>query len=333
MLTRTHRSNYCLKVAELFQKQGVLYGFYYNSVVFMVFYVRTVCVKIVCKVETERNFLTFTVDSWISMRRLIFILSLMVFLLTLSHNVSATRQALDVVIIDKVDHKLNVNLLSKLDSDTYNALKKELDFGASSYSGNWRGHISTFEVRGNKLFLNSIETSKVHTDFKGLLDKYMDKKGRVFASWVSGTFICGAGDCLYVARNGFENVYEQETELIIENGTIISSRTYSNKTYGTLYLDAASRMISQGLDLSKIKTPNGRITVKIDALKFSDEGKVTEWSVEFRSGHENLSVEIKEMIVKEVNRVFSLIDWKTYCRDGEWHWLPQNGITYPLIFQ
>ena len=267
------------------------------------------------------------------MKRLINILSLIVLLLTFSHNLSVTPQARDIIIIDKEEHGLNTVLLYQLDSATYDALKKKLDFESSSYSGNWRGHISTFEVRGNKLFLNSIKTSKVYTDFKGLLDKYLDRKGRVYASWVSDTLICGTGECLYATESGSGSVYEQETELVIENGVIIASRTYCNKTHGTLSLHDANRMISQNLDLSKIKAPKGRVTVKIDASEFSTEGKVTEWSVEFLRGHDCLSAEIKEMIAKEVNRVFNLIDWKTYCQDGKWHWLSEYGVTYPLIFQ
>ena len=266
------------------------------------------------------------------MKRIANILSILALLLTFSYNVSATVQARDVIIIDKVEHKLNTNLLYQLDSVTYDALQKDLNFEASSYSGNWRGCISTFEVKDNKLFLNSIETSKVHTGFNGLLDKYMDRKGRVFASWISDTLICGTGECLYATDSGFGSVHEQETELIVENGVIISSRTYFNKTNGTADIEDAKLMMSQNMDLSKIKAPKGRVTVKIDALKFSDEGKVTEWSVEFLRGHDGLSAEIKEMIAKEVNRVFNLIDWKTYCQDGEWHWI-YPYITYPLIFQ
>jgi hypothetical protein len=267
------------------------------------------------------------------MKRVAYIISLLVLLLTFSHNVSATSQARDIIIIDKVEYRLNKVLLYQLDSVTYDVLKKKLDFEVSSYSANWRGHISTFEVKGNKLFLNSINASKEYTDFKGLLNQYKDWRGRVFASWVSGTFICGTGECIYVARNGFDSVYEQEIELVVENGVVISSRTYSNKIYGTVCVDDAQRMISQSFDLSKIKAPKGRVTVKVDALKFSNEGKVTEWSVGFWSGHDALTADIKEMIVKEVNRIFSLVDWKTYCRDGEWHWIYQDGVTYPLIFQ
>ena len=267
------------------------------------------------------------------MKRLAYILSILGLLFTFSHNVNATRQVRDIIMIDKVEHRLNKVLLHQLDSVTYDALGKKLDFSKSSFSGCWRGHISTFEVKGNKLYLNCIATSKVHTDFKGMLDQYKDRKGRVFASWVSDTLLCGTGDCIYVTDSGFGSVHEQETELIVENGVIISSRTYFNKTKGLVDLEDAKRMISQNMDLSKIKAPKGRVTVKIYALKFSDEGKVTEWSVEFLRGHDGLSTEIKEMIVKEVNRVFNLIDWKTYCQDGRWHWLSENGVTYPLIFQ
>lgn len=269
------------------------------------------------------------------MKRLTHILSLLISLLTISNNVGAstTVQSRDVIIIGKVKHELNEPLLFQLDSATYFSLRDKLDFRLSTFSWNFRGHVATFEIKDNKLFLNSIESSAIHRDFKGLLDKYMDKKGRVFASWVSGTFICGAGECIHVAQNGFDSVHEQETELVVESGVVVSSRTYTNKTHGTVYLRDVTYKLSSELDLSKIKAPKGRVTVKIDALKFSDEGQVTEWSVKFLRGHENLSVKIKEMIVNEVNRAFNLFDWKTYCRDGKWHWLPAEGITYPLIFQ
>jgi hypothetical protein len=132
------------------------------------------------------------------MKRLAYILSILGLLFTFSHNVNATRQARDIIIIDKVEHRVNKVPLYQLDSVTYDALGKKLDFSKSSFSGCWRGHISTFEVKGNKLYLNCIATSKVHTDFKGMLDQYKDRKGRVFASWVSDTLLCGTGECIYV---------------------------------------------------------------------------------------------------------------------------------------
>ena len=267
------------------------------------------------------------------MKHLIYILLLLTLQITLSHDASATNQARDIIIINKIEHRLNKVLLYQLDSVIYDALGKKLEFDKSSHSANWRGQISTFEVKGNKLYLNSIKAFKEHTDFNGLLDQYKDRKGRVFASWVSGTFICATGECIYVADNGFDSVHKQETELTVENGVVISSRTYTNKTHGTAYLRDMTYELPQEFNLSKIKAPKGRVTVKIDASRFNDEGKVTEWSVKFLSGHDNLTGEIKEMIVKEVNRVFNLVDWKTYSRDEEWHWLPKYGVTYPLIFQ
>lgn len=266
------------------------------------------------------------------MRRISYILSILALLLAFSHNVNATRQARDIIIIDKVEHRLNKVLLYQLDSVTYDAFEKKLDFSKSSFSGCWRGHISTFEVKGNKLYLSSINTFKEHTDLNGLLDQYKDRKGRILASWVSDTLICGTGECIYATESGFGDVHEQETELIVENGVVISSRTYFNKTNGTVDIEDAKLMISQNMDLSRIKAPQARATVLVKASEFSNEGKVIQWSINPLRGYDGLSADMQEMIVKEINRVFNLIDWKTYCRDGEWHWIYPN-ITYPLLFQ
>ena len=265
------------------------------------------------------------------MRRLINILSLITLLLAFSHNVNATRQARDIIIIDKVEHRLNKFLLYQLDSVTYDALEKKLDFSKSSFSGCWRGHISTFKVKGNKLYLSSIDTFKEHTDLNGLLDQYKDRKGRILASWVSDTLICGTGECIYATESGFGSVHEQETELIVENGVIISSRTYFNKTNGTADLEDAKSMISQNLDLSKINAPQARATVLVKASEFNNEGKIIEWSIKPLRGYDGMSAGMQEMIVKEINRVFNLIDWKTYCQDGKWHWIYPN-FACPLKF-
>ena len=265
------------------------------------------------------------------MRRLTYILSILALLIAFSHNANATRQHRDIIIINKVEHRLNKVLLYQLDSVTYDAIGKKLGFDKFWSTANGRGHISTFEVKGKKLYLKSIYTGKKHTDFDDLLDLYKDRKGRVFASWVSGTFICGTGECIYAADNGFDSVCTQETELIVENGVVVSLRKYHNKTQGTADIDQANSMISQNLDLSKIKSPQKSAHVIVKATKFSNEGKIIEWSVKPLRGYDGPSSDMQEMIVKEINRVFNLIDWKTYCRDGEWHWIYSNVIC-PLKF-
>ena len=99
-----------------------------------------------------------------------------------------------------------------------------------------------------------------------------------------------------------------------------------------MVLTHALGIISQNLDLSMIKAPQPRADVLVKASKFSKEGKVIEWSVKPLRGYDDLSADMQEMIVKEINRVFNLVDWKTYCRDGEWHWIYPN-IVCPLKFQ
>ena len=273
------------------------------------------------------------------MRRLAYILSLLVLLLASSHNmiVNATPQSKDIIIIDKVEHGLNKVLLYQLDSVTYDALGKKLDFGKFSHSGNWRGHISTFEVKGNKLYLNSIETLKVNIDFNGLLDKYLDSKGRVFASWVSDTLICGTGNLLHIEPDGLFPVYEKETELVLEAGIIVSSRTYTNRirnTPGTVHFDNIRYQMTKEFRYDKFPELKGRLTVRFDASEFNNAGKITDWDVTILRCPESLSEDQKKEIIDEVTRVLCLYDFQTFMRDGKWYWRTTRNapINWPLIF-
>ena len=274
------------------------------------------------------------------MRRISYILSLIALLLASSNNmiVSATPQANDIIIIDKVEHRLNKVLLYQLDSVTYDSLGKKLKFDKSSHSANWRGHISTFEVKGNKLYLNSINTFKEHADFNGLLDKYLDRKGRVFASWVTGTLICGTGEWLLVEPDGAFSVYEQETELVVEAGVIVSSRTYTNRirnTPGTVCFYNIGYQMSKEYRYDKFPEVKGRVTVRINATEFNDEGKITDWDVTILRCPESLSEDQKKEIIDEVTRVLCLYDFQTFMRDGKWYWRTTRNapIIWSLIFK
>ena len=272
------------------------------------------------------------------MRRISYILSILTLLLAFSHNASATNQARDIIIINKVEHRLNKVLLYQLDSVIYDALGKKLEFDKSSHSANWRGHISTFEVKDNKLFLNSLETSKVHTGFNGLLDKYMDRKGRVFASWVSDTLICGTGECLHVEPDGLFPVYEQETELVVEAGIIVSSRTYTNRirnTPGSVHFENIRYQMPKEFRYDKFPEVKGRVTVQFNASEFNDEGKITDWDITILRCPESLPENRKKEIIEEVTRVLCLYDFQTFMRDGTWYWRTTRNaqLNWPLIFK
>ena len=272
------------------------------------------------------------------MKRISHILSILALLLAFSHNVSATRQARDIIIIDKVEHRLNKVLLYQLDSVTYDALGKRLEFDKSSHSANWRGHISTFEVRDNKLYLNSIATFKEHTDFYGLLDQYKDRRGRVFASWVSGTFICGTGGIILFSPDGVDDFYERETELVVEDGVIVSSRTYTNRTRntpGVVSFEDVRYRFPKEFQYNKFPDVKGRVTVQMNASEFDNEGKITDWDVTILRCPESLTEDQKAEIIAEVTRVLRQYDWKTYMRCGNWYWSNTRNIplTWPLIFK
>ena len=272
------------------------------------------------------------------MRRISYILSILTLLLAFSHNASATNQARDIIIINKVEHRLNKVLLYQLDSVIYDALGKKLEFDKSSHSANWRGHISTFEVKGNKLYLNSIKTFKEHTDFNGLLDQYKDRKGRVFASWVSDTLICGTGECLHVEPDGLFPVYEQETELVVEAGVVVSSRTYTNRirnTPGTVHFENIRYQMPKEFRYDKFPEVKGRVTVQFNASEFNDEGKITDWDITILRCPESLPENRKKEIIDEVTRVLCLYDFQTFMRDGTWYWRTTRNaqLNWPLIFK
>ena len=272
------------------------------------------------------------------MKRISHILSILALLLAFSHNVSATRQAQDIIIIDKVEHRLNKVLLYQLDSVTYDALGKRLEFDKSSHSANWRGHVSTFEVRDNKLYLNSIATFKEHTDFCGLLDQYKDRRGRVFASWVSGTFICGTGGIILFSPDGVDDFYERETELVVEDGVIVSSRTYTNRTRntpGVVSFEDVRYRFPKEFEYDKFPDVKGRVFVQMSASEFDNEGKITDWDVTILRCPESLTEDQKGEIIAEVTRVLWQYDWKTYMRCGNWYWsnTRNSPITWSLIFK
>ena len=272
------------------------------------------------------------------MKRISHILSILALLLAFSHNVSATSQAQDIIIIDKVEHRLNKVLLYQLDSVTYDALGKRLEFDKSSHSANWRGHVSTFEVRDNKLYLNSIATFKEHTDFYGLLDQYKDRRGRVFASWVSGTFICGTGGVILFSPDGDDDFYERETELVVEDGVIVSSRTYTNRTRntpGVVSFEDIRYRFPKEFEYDKFPDVKGRVFVQMNASEFDNEGKITDWDVTILRCPESLTEDQKAEIIAEVTRVLRQYDWKTYMRCGNWYWsnTRNSPITWSLIFK
>ena len=272
------------------------------------------------------------------MKRISHILSILALLLAFSHNVSATRQAQDIIIIDNVEHRLNKVLLYQLDSVTYDALGKRLEFDKSSHSANWRGHVSTFEVRDNKLYLNSIATFKEHTDFYGLLDQYKDRRGRVFASWVSGTFICGTGGIIMFSPDGLDDFYERETELVVEDGVIVSSRTYTNRTRntpGVVSFEDVRYRFPKEFQYDKFPDVKGRVFVKMNASECDNEGKIADWDVTILRCPESLTEDQKAEIIAEVTRVLCQYDWKTYMRGGNWYWsnTRNSPITWSLIFK
>ena len=87
------------------------------------------------------------------MRRISYILSILTLLLAFSHNASATNQVRDIIIINKVEHRLNKVLLYQLDSVIYDALGKKLEFDKGTHRLQWSaGSVSALRAIKDKCY-------------------------------------------------------------------------------------------------------------------------------------------------------------------------------------
>ena len=162
------------------------------------------------------------------------IILLLLLLLPLYGWSSTTRQVRDTLIMGNVKYAINTAPLGQLDSLHYFSLKDQVGFDLV-FSWNFRGYVATWRVNGNKLYLETLKTGSDKADFRDVLKDFKDSRGNIFASWFSGTVICGTGSLLYASGNGWDDLNETEVELIIKSGVVTASRFYSR---GEDYLPA-----------------------------------------------------------------------------------------------
>ncbi len=150
---------------------------------------------------------------------------------------STTRQVRDTLIMNNVKYAINQPPLGQLDSLHYCSLRDQVGFN-EFFSWNFRGYVATWRVDGNKLYLDTLKTGSDKADFRDALKDFKDSRGNVFASWFSGTVICGTGPLLCASGIGWDDLNETEVELIIKSGVVTASRHYQNKRHkGTISRD------------------------------------------------------------------------------------------------
>jgi hypothetical protein len=111
------------------------------------------------------------------------------------------------------------------DCDLFNAKAKHLVIDCTAI---WRGYIGDWEIIDDRLYLIGI-TGKLRSGDDASLGYFFPEfPDRVFAHWYSGVINIPKGKCINYVHMGYASEFEQELELYVEQGVIISSETFTN---------------------------------------------------------------------------------------------------------
>ena len=250
---------------------------------------------------------------------------------------STTRQVRDTLIMGNVKYAINQAPLGQLDSLHYFSLKEQVGFDLV-FSWNFRGYVATWRVGGNKLYLDTLKTGSDKADFKDVLKEFKDSSCGIFASWFSGTLICGTGPVLCASGNGWDDLNETEVELIIKSGVVTASRPYCNKRHkGTINRDVMLQELPKMFNYGEFPELKGfRIVTKIIPSKYDNTGRILDWIVEYLKWPEDVESGVQDRITAALKKAFLQFDCTTYCADGRWFWHERNhfdGIYWPLMFK
>ena len=249
---------------------------------------------------------------------------------------STTRQVRDTLIMGNVKYAINQPPLGQLDSLHYCSLRDQVGFN-EFFSWNFRGYVATWHVDGNKLYLDILKTGSDKADFRDALKDFKDSRGNIFASWFSGTVICGTGPVLCMSGIGWDDLNETEVELIIKSGVVTASRHYQNKRHkGTISRDLMLQELPKKFNHRDFPELKGfRITTKIIPSKYDKTGRILDWTVEYLRWPEEVEAGVQVRLTAALKKEFLQFDCQTFCADGRWFWYERNheGIYWPLIFK
>lgn len=231
-----------------------------------------------------------------------------------------TRQVRDTIIINNVKYGGH-GALGQLDSLHYCALRDQMPFGAP-YSWNFRGYVATWRISDNKLYLEQIEADAVKADFREILRDFRDESGRVYATWYSGTLICGTGPLLWKGGVGWDDLNETEIALTIESGIVVSSREYTNRKHkGESNDSLALQKIGKDFNYNAFPEFKGKaIPIHIYAARFDKKGRIRDWRIDFIRWPDGCDNSIQARLIRAIKKELNKYDWSTYCADGKWFW-------------
>ena len=134
------------------------------------------------------------------MKKLIFILALIILTFSINSRVLATEQQSEVIIFEgKTYHFPYLHplqpYLEKLEIKPEFRIEPEV-----ITSGNWRGYMATWEISENKLYLKDIESyiGDKKITIHDISDEFKKKSEKIFAYWYSGPIFIGDNDPMFI---------------------------------------------------------------------------------------------------------------------------------------
>ncbi len=249
---------------------------------------------------------------------------------------STTRQVRDTLIIDNVKFAINRPPLNQLDSLHYRSLVDQVGFN-EFFSWNFRGYVATWRIDSNKLYLDKLSTDSDRADFRDVLKDFKDSTGGIFASWYSGTLICGTGPVLCESGIGWDDLNETEVELTIQSGVVTASRYYQNTRHkGTINRNLMLQEIPKKFSYGEFPELKGfRIFMKIIPSKYDKTGRIVDWTVDYPRWPEDVESGVQDRLTAALKKELLEFDCNTYCADGRWFWHERNheGVYWSVFFK
>lgn len=137
---------------------------------------------------------------------------LILHLIAMTFGLFATEQAPDILICKDSTMELSTGWGHPAPLDFYFIQNNMKSPFSSQGTGNYRGYIATWEIKGNKLYLSKVAYKK-----KDWLKKIFKKKDKVFASWFTGMI------------EAEENRYQSFMDKDFKNGKILYLQVQKGK--------------------------------------------------------------------------------------------------------
>jgi hypothetical protein len=150
----------------------------------------------------------------------------------------ATSQEPDELLIDGELLDLETNPLRPLIRSGAIKIPK----ADETWSSNWRGYTSKWELRGDQLLLRSINVvlrpvggdKDAKPASTNVLSSVFQGKSEVFARWYTGTLVLPRGKVLRYVHMGYGSTYERYTILQFRLGVLTSRQDLASKQFEEL---------------------------------------------------------------------------------------------------